>query len=277
MSVRILDERDGPALRGLAAEQPEINLFLLGNLETLGFTQPFCTFWGDFDENAPHGPQLRGVANRYFTGWCVSGHANADWAALAALIDADEHAERLQDNPGGTASLLPWLQRHSAAQVHIEELMRLRNANFQPQAVPAGWRIHRAGVDDLDALTELYADAGDMTRTRAGTERPLRDGRVYVARNTRGDIGAVALTNAITHTTPLLAMVGGVYTPPAQRGLGLSKAVCSALCESLLADGVTPVLYWKHPAAGRVYRRLGFQPIGHWRSIWLEPTDVTTQ
>jgi len=32
MSVRILDERDGPALRGLAAEQPEINLFLLGNL-----------------------------------------------------------------------------------------------------------------------------------------------------------------------------------------------------------------------------------------------------
>ena len=54
-------------------------------------------------------------------------------------------------------------------------------------------------------------------------------------------------------------MVGGVYTEPASRNLGLGSAVCSALCAELLAEGKQPALYWQEPAAGVVYRKLGFQ------------------
>ncbi len=253
MSVRILREADRAALRSLAGEQPEQNLFLLGNLETLGFGEPFCTFWGDFGADGT----LRGVANRYFTGWVVYGRTDADWPALAALIDGDANAERLQDNPGGVPSLLPFLQRYTAEQVHVEELMRLAAADFRPQPTPAGWRVRRATLEDLDALATFFTDAGDMSRSRAGTERPLQDGLVYVAENETHEIGAAAMTNALLRRAPHLAMVGGVYTTPEQRGRGLSRAVCSTLCASLLADGVTPVLYWKHPAAGHVYRQSG--------------------
>jgi len=42
------------------------------------------------------------------------------------------------------------------------------------------------------------------------------------------------------------------------------------LCADLLADGKQPVLYWKRPAAGAVYRKLGFHAVGAWRSVWLE-------
>ncbi len=269
MTTRKLGETDRAALRALARQQPENNLFLLGNLESLGLDRPFCTFWGDFAANG----SLRGVANRYFTGWSLYGQTDADWSALAALIDADKDAERLQDNPGAIASILPFLRRCKAANVHVEELMRLEAADFAARPVPPGWQVRRATMGDLDALAALYADAGDMTRSRPGTERPLRDGRVYLALDEAGAVGAAALTNAEMQTPPRLAMVGGVFTPPAQRGRGLAASVCSVLCASLLADEITPVLYWKHPAAGHIYRELGFQPIGSWRSVWLERID----
>jgi predicted GNAT family acetyltransferase len=265
MSIRLLTEKDRAVLHALAAQQPEQNLYLLGNLESVGFTQDFCTFWGDFSA----GGTLRGVANRYFTGWSIYGLSNADWRALAALVDADPNAARLQDNPGGTPSLLPFLITYGAARIDVEELMRLDCAHFRAQEAPQGWRVRRAIPADLDALADFYAEAGDMARTRAGTERPLRDGRVFVAVDSFGHIGAAALTNAETRTQPLLAMIGGVYTAPALRGQGLGKAVCSALCASLCSGGTTPILYWQHPSAGRIYRALGFRPIGSWRSIWL--------
>ncbi len=147
--------------------------------------------------------------------------------------------------------------------------MRLDGAYFAPHPAPATWQIRPAAAADLDALAGFYADAGDMSRSRAGIERPLRDGRIYVAVGSTGEIGAAALTNAET-TDPALAMIGGVYTAPAYRGLGLSKAVCSALCAELLTERKAPILYWKEPAAGHVYRALGFRPIGSWRAVRLQ-------
>ena len=105
-----------------------------------------------------------------------------------------------------------------------------------------------------------------MARTPAAVERPIRDTRLWLAEE-QGEVISTALTNAETST---LAMIGGVYTPPAQRGRKLSQAVCSALCADLLAADKQPVLYWGNPAAGAVYHKLGFRPQGQWRAVWLQ-------
>ena len=104
-----------------------------------------------------------------------------------------------------------------------------------------------------------------MSRSPSGVERPLHDTRLWVAEE--GDkILSAALTNA---ETAQLAMIGGVYTPIMRRGQGLSQAVCSALCADLMAAQKQPILYWDTPAAGAVYRKLGFHSTGQWRSVWL--------
>ena len=262
MTVRRLTNQDRPALHALLREAPAQNLYLLGNLETLGFDHELCEFWGDWDAQGV----LRAVLNRYMTGWSCYGRAPADWAALAQVLDAHSQVERLQDNPGGVPSLLPYLHVYRAAQVHVEELMALDAAAFRPQATPPGLHIRRATEADLPDLIAFYADAGHMTRRAAAVARPLRDTRLWLAEE-NGDIVAAALTNAETAD---LAMIGGVYTPPAQRGRGLSQAVCSALCADLLRAQKQPVLYWDTPAAGAVYRKLGFHAVGEWRSVWLE-------
>ena len=260
--IRPLQEADLPAAAALLMQDAPHNLYLLGNLETLGLHDPISAFWGDFGADGA----LRGVVNRYMVNWGLYGVPEADWPALAGVIDRAPDAARLQDNPGGLPSVLPLLRRYRAAKLSEEELMRLDGADFRPQPPPAGVEVRRATLDDLPALAAHYRDAGSMSRSPLGVERPLRDTQVWVALE-QGQVSASALTNAETRA---LGMVGGVYTLPARRGRGLAQAVCSALCAALLAAGKMPVLYWASPDAGAVYRKLGFRAVGRWRSVWLE-------
>ncbi len=263
--IRLLTEKDRAQTVTFLSGAAHFNLYMLGNLEKLGFDHDICEFWGDLVPSA-QGDVLRGVLNRYMNGWIVYGTAAADWAGLAHILDHHPAgARRLQDNPGGIDSFLPYMQRYHPEKTDVQEVMVLAAADFRPVAAPAGVVVRRATLDDRAELIAFYADAEQMSRTPAAIERPLHDTRLWVA-EAQGAIVATALTNAETRK---LAMIGGVYTPPAQRGHGFSQAVCSALCADLIADQKQPVLYWVTPAAGSIYRKLGFRATGQWRSVWL--------
>ncbi|MEZ4558339.1 MAG: hypothetical protein R2854_18230 [Caldilineaceae bacterium] len=107
---------------------------------------------------------------------------------------------------------MSYLHVYRATQVHVEELMALDAAAFIPQPAPQASTSGATEVD-LPALIAFYTDAGHMTRRAAAVARPLRDTRLWLAQEA-GTVVAAALTNAETAN---LAMIGGVYTPPAQR------------------------------------------------------------
>ena len=135
---RKLSESDRGAAVALLSSAPAINLYMLGNIESMGFEEEVCEFWGDFADDGA----LRGVLNRYMTGWTAFGLPDADWAALGAILD--EHplaAERLQDNPGGVDSFLPFLQRYRAADIHTEEVMILASGALQTVPPQPGSRF----------------------------------------------------------------------------------------------------------------------------------------
>ncbi len=266
--IRKLGEGDREQTVALLSRAPEQNLYALGNLAALGLARDFCEFYGEFDAAG----RLICVSNRYFTGWTVYGLEGSNWAAAVARIEAFPGSERLQDNPGGVDSVLPWLRTLRAERVDVETLMCLDDGALVAQAPPAGVTVRRATLEDLPALVELYRDAGSMARSPAGVERPLRDTRVYVAERVESTGAPQLLAAALTNSeTAGMAMIGGVYTPPAQRGRGYSQAVVSALCAALQADGKRPVLYWENPIAGAIYTRLGFRQIGEWRAVRLAP------
>lgn len=268
--IRLLTEADRAVTVNFLSDAPQFNLYMLGNLEKLGFANPICEFWGDVVEQGGK-TVVRAVLNRYMMGWTVYGVGATEWAALGAILDQHPAgANRLQDNPGGIDSFLPHLQRYQAENIEIEEVMDLRPSDFRPILAPSGVIIRRATPADLPQLIDFYANAEHMSRSPAAVERPLRDTRLWLAEEA-GNILATALTNA---ETSHLAMIGGVYTPPTMRGRGLSQAVCSALCADLIADQKQPILYWGTPAAGAVYRKLGFRATGTWRSVWLHSVDA---
>ncbi len=264
--ICLLHEADRSAAIALLAAAPQLTLYMRGNLEKLGFARDFCEFWGDVAEEQNGTYHLRAILNRYMTGWSVYGEFATDWRGLGQVLDTHTAgATRLQDNPGGIDTFLPYLRRYYGEQTKVEELMELSQGDFQPITPPADVTVRRGVMDDLPALTKFYATACDMARPPAAIVRPLQDTRLWLAEQ-NGSVLATALTNAEIQQ---MAMIGGVFTAPFARGRGLSQAVCSALCAELFAEGKQPALYWANPAAGAVYRKLGFRPIGHWRSVWL--------
>ena len=261
--IRRLVEQDRCEAIRLLAQQPIYNLYLLSNIEQLGFDTDYCEFWGDVSINDS---STLAILNRYMTGWSIYGCPAADWPGMAQILDNHPMtANRLQDNPGGIESFLPYLTAYTVSLEAQEQLMQLEGDDFAPCRGPQGYIIRRADMADLARLVNLYADADSMSRSRAAVERPLRNLRVWIAEK-GGRILASALTNAEIEGA---AMIGGVYTEPEFRGRGLGRSVCSALCAELLAERKRPALYWKAPAAGSIYTQLGFHSIGYWRSVWL--------
>lgn len=260
--IRRLGENDRASLNRLLSADEARNLYLLGNVAMIGFEADYCEFYGDVVDN-----RVRGAVNRYMTGWTVYGEPGADWAGLGQVVDNHAaEASRLQDNPGGVTTFLPYLQKYHAASLIEDQLMELPVDALHPQiSARAGFIIRKATMNDIDGLVALYADAQDMARSAASVEVPLRDRHVWLALKDDVVVSA-ALTNAETAT---LAMIGGVYTRPKWRGNGLSQAICSGLCAELISLGLRPYLYWHNAAAGHVYTKLGFKPIGIWRSVRL--------
>ncbi len=224
--IRRLAQQDRDAAIRLLSRNPIQNLYLLSNIEQLGFDSTFCEFWGDFAGREAE--SLRGLINRYMNGWVIYGEPDASWQELAAVMDSHPTpADRLQDNPGGVASFVPYLRTYEAVHTVAEELMVLTQGDFRPGEALPGHTIRRAIAEDLDALVEFYADAGSMARSRAAVERPLRDLRVWVATRD-GAICSAALTNAELATS---AMVGGVFTESGSRNRGLGRgSVQRTLC-----------------------------------------------
>lgn len=67
-----------------------------------------------------------------------------------------------------------------------------------------------------------------------------------------------------TSEMPDAAVIGGIATLPAYRGLGYASQVISRLCMDLLSEGKTPYLFFENEKAGALYRRLGFVETGHY-------------
>jgi len=261
--IRLLTNADHDLAYGFCSENPALNLYFLGNMETLGLESDICQYWGSFDALG----QVNGVLNRYMDGWNIADGPGCDYEGLGQVMDSHPAgAARLQDNVRHAASFQPSIRRYRAVEDITESLCELLSADFNPECKP--WPVRRATMADLGALCRFYADAVDMQRTPRGVERPLRHGHVFIVER-EGEIVSSVLTNAETKT---LAMIGGVYTPLSQRGHGYAGAAMVALCRSLIAGGLRPVLYYHHPAAGAIYRRLGFRDLGLWRAVRLEPT-----
>src|SRR6056297_3039340 len=58
--IRKLEEKDRKETLDFLSEEPSINLFAIGDIESFGFNEDFQDVWGQFDDN-----KLTGVLLRY--------------------------------------------------------------------------------------------------------------------------------------------------------------------------------------------------------------------
>jgi predicted GNAT family acetyltransferase len=74
---------------------------------------------------------------------------------------------------------------------------------------------------------------------------------------------------------PGVVQIGGVYTPPDMRGLGLARRALALHLAQARGEGVMrAVLSAASPAAVRAYTAIGFRQTGVWSLCLFDPAEV---
>ena len=88
--------------------------------------------------------------------------------------------------------------------------------------------------------------------------------RSHFVLEVQGSDGPVSYS-AFNASLPEIVQVGGVWTPPEQRGRGYARAVVAgSLLDARAERVVRAVLFTENPAARRAYEALGFQRVGEY-------------
>lgn len=162
-----------------------------------------------------------------------------------------------------------WLLGLDLADLMPPEALRIGFLECRPplpreRALLSEWRM-------AYEIESLGAEPGQELRSSADQHvgELMEAGRIWVALS-RGTPVSMAAFNAVLPAVPAtgsagMVQLGGVFTPPAQRGRGFAQvAVAAALLAAREQGTERAVLFTSNPSAVRTYERVGFRRVGEY-------------
>ena len=271
--LRRLDESDRGRILDYLRQEPEYNLFLIGDIENFGMTPDFMDVMACEKDGA-----IDSVLLRYHHSFIPYSH-KPDFAIeplLAALRTPNLCI--LSGKQAVIDRLRPHLPGFKWRNSFLMKLNRtdLETAAGEIPTLPEGVVIRRAAAGDVPALALFIGGIAEFSRQGSSAEQIAELQAVvdsgsnhYFIAEYQGQIIADAGTTAENSVS---AMVVAVATHPDWRRRGLA----SHLVGTLAADRLTGsreylCLFYDNPEAGKIYRRLGFRDAGQWVMAIPEP------
>jgi len=241
------------------SREPEINLFMIADLEFYGMDNEFIKVWYD-------GPkELATVVLMY--------HKNLIFYSIHNDYDKVELMRIVQETQ---VEFVSCCQR---CYEYIRD--ELSNGfNMRTEVLASMKRLIKPTFDLVPARIATVADGRkiaesmfkidefrdfitmDVHERARQNEKKIKDGfGVHFVIEEDGIIIANANTAAICSKS---AMIGGVFTLPEHRNRGLATSIVYYLCEYLLKRNIFPSLFFENPSAATIYHRLGFVDIDEW-------------
>ncbi|SDE92148.1 hypothetical protein SAMN04488126_1305 [Bhargavaea beijingensis] len=257
--IRQLLEADRQETMAFVGVQPAENLFIIGDIEAYGFDDPIQALWGDFGKDGV----MRGVLLKFTDNYIVWAPGDFDAAGFAGIINADPSFRFLSGIEPIVREVEPYLDR-KPDNPRVLHYAKCDTAAGLP-AIPQEIMVRKAVPDDASALIDqMYAipEFADGEYSVCHKRRTLKEGtaRAWLIEEKERIISSASSTAENT----MSAMIVGVGTIPGYQQQGLASYCMSALCRELLEEGKMLCLFYDNPAAGRIYKRIGFRDIGKW-------------
>lgn len=256
--MRQLRESDRDAVLRYLYQDPNRNIFPIGDIETFGFDQDFQQVYADIDVDG----MFRSVFLRYRDNGIFYSTTNPSPAPYIELVST----LRLQH-----FSMMAPLADHWMDILSDYDRTDMHFAVCDPASTPASptqQGIAAARSDDeFGALYDLLLAVPQFHIAREskadyieGKHKSIQMGTTLYLRHE----GNVVATAATTAETTRSAMVVAVATHPAHRNQGHASRLVKALIERYRERNKGLCLFYDNPDAGRIYRRLGFVEDGMW-------------
>ncbi|HEK9103045.1 GNAT family N-acetyltransferase [Bacillus pfraonensis] len=256
--IRKLTKDDHEQVLTFLSEEAAINLFIIGDIEAFGYDADFQELWGQFEENGA----LQSVLLRFHDSFIPYGKDDfsiTDYKVILSphkplkISGKSDIVEKIEDIHGiylGTKNKMYFCECKDDTALPTTKLHTT---------------IQLATIDDVKRIMKLRNNIEEFPHTEQ-SEKILRQsletntGRTYYIEK-KGEIVASASTSA---ENSLSGMVVGVCTHPDYRGKGYASLILQKMIQDFTQEGRTLCLFYNNPAAGRIYKWLGFKDIGTW-------------
>lgn len=257
--IRQLTEQDRQQTMAFVADKPAENLFIIGDIEGYGFDSDIQKIWGDFDEAG----NIRGVLLKYDLNYIPYAPGEYDAKGFAEIMNEDENFTYLSGIEDIVLQLTPYLKK-TPESPRVLYYAKCESADKMPK-VPEELEIKRAVPDDaeriIDQMKSIPEFAGgnfNPDNKRSTLAKGLA--RCYYIE----EDGLMVSSASSTAENSQSAMIVGVGTLPGHQKKGYASYCMSYICSELLAEGKMLCLFYDNPAAGNIYKRIGFVDIGKW-------------
>jgi uncharacterized protein len=272
--MRVLGDRDLPAVLDLLNDDPIGNVFVISRVEAAGL------------EPARLGAQMWGYRSRGgLSGLCYAGAnlvpVGSDPDALRAIAQyALAQGRRCSSivGPADSVAVLWEILGPRWGPAREQRLCQPLMVTTTPAVADADVAVRRVRLDEIDVLlpasiamfteevgiSPVAADGGSLYRTRV--RELVAAGRSFA----RIDDGRIVFKAEIGAVTGSVCQVQGVWVDPSVRGQGLSVAGMAAVVNACLRDVAPTVSLYVNDfnaPARRSYERVGFKEIGTFASI----------
>lgn len=271
-SPRLLTESDRRALLEYISHEPEVNLFIRGDVEQFGMDEPvnvyafenpdstwdsiLCRFYGNFVVYSPYTLyDARAVAKliHAITGKHVHGTINGKLEVVGPLAGYFEELSLRSLNLARCTKV-----DHSAV-ADIPEEIEIR------RLTPDDYDEMFALLSTMHVYRGLYDDPGTIAMAKQQRAANEAHGCVSYGAFLDGELVSTASTDAASSES---AMLGGVGTRRDMRFEGIGTAVVAALVQECLDSGMKFVCaFSESPEDGALYERIGFRRIGSYSML----------
>ncbi|MDP3130147.1 MAG: GNAT family N-acetyltransferase [Bacillota bacterium] len=261
------DATDIAGILAFAGKEPELNLFLIGDLEFYGLDNDFIDVW---IEETSEG-KLKTVLLRYHRNFLLHSETNDyDRASVWKIVQA--HDGTFLNCSGACFSYLKE-ELPANAEIRPMKMAKMRQLiapefRLMPVRIAAPDDAERI-VRSMFQIEEFRSMLTDSLEARIRLSKAkMTDGfSTHFIIEADGVVIANANTIAVSRKA---AMIGGVFTLPAYRGKGLATSVVAMLCQNLLERDIAPVLFFENPKAATIYHKLGFVDFAEWIIVCLQ-------
>ncbi len=247
--------------------EPEMNIFIRGDIEQFGMSNPVHVYALVDDEGEWDGLVLEFHSNFV----CYSQNPLFDARAMAKLISQ----LRMENGIGSIngkyeviEALSPYFDDLELKSLELSILDYVYEDAVAP--APDGVSIRKLTQDDYDDLLQMLSGVDELEVPLETPEDFAAVKRMKIANEQHGCVtygafynGEIISTAATSAASSESAMVVGVATRSDMRRFGIGSAVMKQLCVDQLAEGKKFLtLFYHKERVGKMYYRIGFAEAG---------------
>lgn len=253
--IRKLTIKDHQQVLNYLQVLPSFSLFLVADIEKYGYDGHVFTVWGVFNQ----AQELLYVFGKYYNTLVVYSNAD-DYPAAEIFSYLNTQSIEFDILLGRSILVEQFLKQLTFSNIFRNYYCELKQENFTPLVNPelTVTKADLAQTKSILALLNSIEEFPSSSFHEEALRTYIEDDGIYLIME-KDEIASLAMCSA---RTKQLANIGGVCTAKPYRRKGYASTVVSALSKHYLEQGLICCLGYNNPAAGAIYQRLGYQPVG---------------